>query len=249
MTSPWYRAALSVLFEIDDDAPDLFRRAATVERALANLGSCLRDAGMLCESWQAGWRARFDETSDTSIRVWTPGCGREHDSWSCCTCETIWKDGVQLTFQVPPCIDCGAACGWCGGAGIDGTPCQCCGEVQHGYDDEGGSVVTGPDALELLAAVDALRRSNWSANLGSSLAWAGFGAAMERRGRATGEPYYAVVNDAGYITMTTSPGRPHAALWATQAEADEHLETMDRLNHKFGSEYRVATVRVLEEGS
>ena len=51
MTSPWYRVALAALpfdsaTEEDPLAP--FTRAREWERALVNLGACLRDAGMLC---------------------------------------------------------------------------------------------------------------------------------------------------------------------------------------------------------
>ena len=57
--------------------------------------------------------------------------------------------------------------------------------------------------------------------------------------------YYAVINDAGQITMTTTgPGLPHAALWSSIGEADQHMRAMEKLNTKFGATYRIAPVRV-----
>ncbi len=96
MTSPWYRAALNA-FPNDQDwvnagCPPMFIYADEWERAIANLGRCLRDAGALSASFRLGWDGCIDESyveccmcavytfeeasEQPEHACWFPGCGR-----------------------------------------------------------------------------------------------------------------------------------------------------------------------------
>ena len=96
MTSPWYRVALAAhsnserpMFD-DDDMLASPRFAAAWERALANLGACLRDAGVIGAMFLVGYRYGYHTAAEELIGAehddgedseWRPGCGRPMPGW------------------------------------------------------------------------------------------------------------------------------------------------------------------------
>lgn len=42
--------------------------------------------------------------------------------------------------------------------------------------------------------------------------------------------YWAVFNSLGHVVTVASPGRNHAALWMSRAEAEDHAERMRKIN-------------------